>query len=63
MSVAADGRVSIDRGSNDAGTDCGGVSCTGPIPTVSEWGLILLAILITTAGTIVFRSRRPVASA
>lgn len=32
----------------------------GEVPTVSEWGLIVLALLLLTAGTIVFgRRRRP----
>ncbi len=30
-----------------------------PIPTVSEWGLIVLALLLLTAGMIVLRRRRP----
>ncbi|MEE9294611.1 MAG: SUMF1/EgtB/PvdO family nonheme iron enzyme [Phycisphaerae bacterium] len=38
-------------------------TAAGPIPTVSAWGLIVLATLLTTAGTILFRSRRAVASA
>ncbi|MCZ6699154.1 MAG: IPTL-CTERM sorting domain-containing protein, partial [Planctomycetota bacterium] len=29
-----------------------------PMPTVSEWGLIILMLLLTTAGTLVFRRRR-----
>ncbi len=33
---------------------CGG----GAIPTVSEWGLIILTLLLLTAGTIVFGRRR-----
>lgn len=36
------------------------VTVEGVIPTVSEWGLIVLALLLLTAGTIVFgRRRRP----
>ena len=37
---------------------------TGPeIPTVSEWGLIIMTLLLLTAGTIVFRRwRRPAAA-
>ena len=38
--------------------DCG--PCEAPIPTVSEWGLIIMTLLALTAGTIVFaRRRRP----
>jgi hypothetical protein len=37
-----------------------GECCTpiGPIPTVSEWGLIVLTLLLLTAGTVVFGRRR-----
>ncbi len=48
----------------EAGEDC--ESCPadcgpcGDIPTVSEWGLIVMLLLALTAGTIVFaRRRRP----
>lgn len=38
--------------------DCG--PCEPAIPTVSEWGLIVMTLLALTAGTIVFaRRRRP----
>lgn len=37
--------------------------CTEPIPTVSEWGLIILTLLGLTAGTIVFGRRRRAAAA
>ena len=30
-----------------------------PVPTVSEWGLIVMAVLVLTAGTLVFLRRRP----
>ena len=34
-----------------------------PIPTVSEWGLIVMTLLLLTAGTVVFgRRRRPAAA-
>ena len=34
-----------------------------PIPTVSEWGLIIMTLLLLTAGTVVFaRRRRPAAA-
>jgi hypothetical protein len=32
---------------------------TGPVPTVSEWGLIVMSLLVLTAGVIVFLRRRP----
>ncbi len=38
----------------------GSVPTGGPIPTVSEWGLILMALLMLTAGTILLR--RPAGS-
>jgi hypothetical protein len=28
-----------------------------PIPTVSEWGLIIMTLLLLTAGTVLFRRR------
>jgi hypothetical protein len=31
------------------------------IPTVSEWGLIIITLLLLTAGSIVFGRRRPMA--
>ena len=35
----------------------------GPIPTVSEWGLIVMTLLLLTVGTVVFgRRRRPAAA-
>jgi hypothetical protein len=33
--------------------------CADPIPTVSQWGLIVLALLLLIAGTIVALRRRP----
>lgn len=35
----------------------------GKIPTVSEWGLIVLTVLLLTAGTIVFGRQRRLAAA
>ena len=35
-------------------------SSPGDIPTVSEWGLILMSLLVVTAGTLVCTRRRPV---
>ncbi|MGD2110268.1 MAG: plastocyanin/azurin family copper-binding protein [Phycisphaerae bacterium] len=34
-----------------------------PIPTVSQWGLVLTALLLTAAGTVVFTRRRATANA
>ncbi|MCK4343101.1 MAG: IPTL-CTERM sorting domain-containing protein [Phycisphaerae bacterium] len=37
--------------------------CEESIPTVSEWGLIVMTLLLLTAGTVVFgRQRRPAAA-
>ena len=33
-----------------------------PIPTVSQWGLIVMVLLLLSAGTMVLRQRRPVAA-
>ena len=33
-----------------------------PIPTVSDWGLVVSAILLLTAGTIIVRHRRVLAT-
>ncbi|MHC4698808.1 MAG: IPTL-CTERM sorting domain-containing protein [Planctomycetota bacterium] len=30
---------------------------SAPVPTVSEWALVALALLLVTAGTVVFRHR------
>ena len=45
-----------------------GWNCTGEpsvctpagIPTVSEWGLIVMSLLVLTAGTLVYARRRPI---
>ena len=37
--------------------------CGPQIPTVSEWGLLVTAILLATAGTVVFARRRSTAKA
>lgn len=34
-------------------------ACEDAIPTVSEWGLIIMTLLLLTAGTLVFRRQRP----
>ena len=42
------------------GETCVDGECVNIIPTVSEWGLIVMVLLALTAGTIVFaRRRRP----
>jgi hypothetical protein len=33
-------------------------SFQSPIPTVSEWGLVVMTLLVLTAGTLVFRRSR-----
>jgi len=50
-------------GAGEGGVDIGafGVGCGEEIPTLSEWGMILLALLLLTAGTVaVIRRRRAV---
>ncbi len=51
-----------------AGSDpCPGMTCIedtdqcfeGEIPTISEWGMIIMALLLLTGGTTVFARRRP----
>ncbi len=49
-----------------AGQTCDVVTglCSGvPIPTVSEWGVVVMSLLLLSAGTIVFSPRRANASA
>ena len=41
------------------GTVCEGLGC--PIPTISEWGLVAMTLLVLGAGTVVLRRRRGVA--
>ncbi len=41
------------------GTTCAEVECVAQIPTVSEWGLIVMTLIGLTAGTILFARRRP----
>ena len=44
---------------SDLDGDGAGDACDPPpVPTVSEWGLILMALLLLTMGTIVFTRRR-----
>lgn len=40
------------------GTTCEQSSCRAIIPTVSEWGLVVMLLLVLAAGTIVIRRRR-----
>ena len=56
-----DGDVSFN---GDPWISIGGDECLAvcSVPTVSDWGLIILATLLTIAGTILFRSRRAVAA-
>lgn len=53
--------------SYDLGADCSGpgcVECTPDVPTVSEWGVVVMTVLVLTAGTVVLsRRRRRVATA
>ncbi len=49
---------SLDNNANDIPDEC-----ENAVPTISEWGLIVLTTLLTTAGTILLRSRRAVGSA
>ena len=42
------------------GTDCDPNPCAQePIPTVSEWAIIAMTLLMLTAGTVILRRRRP----
>ncbi|MFH1419466.1 MAG: IPTL-CTERM sorting domain-containing protein [Planctomycetota bacterium] len=41
----------------------GTTECPPPIPTVSEWGLIIMTLLLLTAGTVVFGRRYRAAAA
>ncbi len=54
MSLALDGSVAVNSPTNYAG-QTGSVNAGPlPIPTVSQWGLVALALAVLTAGTIVF---------
>jgi hypothetical protein len=48
---------------NVLGTDLGFCNILPPVPTVSEWGLIVMGLLLLIAGTIVIRRRHAVAEA
>ncbi|MGD2110735.1 MAG: IPTL-CTERM sorting domain-containing protein [Phycisphaerae bacterium] len=40
------------------GPACSDFDCTGAIPTVSEWGLAVMVLLLFTAGTVLVARRR-----
>ncbi|MHC5108921.1 MAG: hypothetical protein ACYTHJ_03470 [Planctomycetota bacterium] len=48
----------VDEGGTIVTSGCGELLSTGiaPIPAVSEWGLVVFALLIVTGGTVVFRA-------
>ncbi len=48
--------TSLDADADGVPDECIG----GPIPTLSEWGVIVMSMLLLSAGTIVFRRRSPV---
>ncbi len=59
--------VMIENDREDPGTltegpevDAVRVSVADPVPTVSEWGLVVMALLVLTAGTLVYARRRPI---
>ncbi len=49
-----DGWVNLDDGTHFVA-----VASTGNIPTVSEWGLVVMTLLLLTAGTILVKKRHP----
>ncbi len=67
-SLNSDGTTGVNSPTNFAG-DSGSVdAAVGPVPTVSEWGVLVMAILLLVSGTIImagrrttFRASRPVA--
>jgi len=48
-----DGTATVDMGAYEAQPS------GGPVPTVSEWGMIVMTILLIAAGTIILRYRQP----
>lgn len=42
--------------------DCAGLCVGEPIPTVSEWGVIVITLLFLTAGSLLFMRRRRLAA-
>ncbi len=58
--ICGDGACSESENECNCPSDCGTECVVSPVPTVSEWGLIVMTLLLLTAGTIVFgRRRRP----
>jgi hypothetical protein len=49
----ATGTLAIDVRGHVVGTE---------VPTVSEWGLVVMTLLLLTAGTIVYTKRHPLAA-
>lgn len=49
------------QGSLQVGETCA-EGCPAPIPTASEWGLIVMTVLVLTAGTVLVGRRRPAAA-
>ena len=47
-----DGQAVVDMGADEFG-----VTPVTPIPTVSEWGMVTMTLLLLTAGTLVFVRR------
>ncbi len=62
--IVEDPQVCVSMGGifQGEGTTCEEVECPEPIPTVSEWGLIGLTLLLLTAGTIILAKRRRAAA-
>jgi len=59
----------FNPGQEDSNNNCRGDACeksvlpVGGIPTVSQWGLIVMTLLLLTAATIIFARRRSVTTA
>ena len=63
LSTDLDGNARITDGDGDATAtvDLGAYEFQVPaIPTLGEWGAMVLALMVLTTGTLVFRARRPV---
>ncbi len=60
LSLAADGvTTAINSPTNFAG-DAGSVNPSGPVPTVSEWGMVVMVGLLLSVGTLLIRRRSAV---
>jgi len=57
MSLAVDGTVAVNSPTNYAGQTGSVNAGPMPIPTVSQWGFVTLALAVLAAGTIVFVRR------